>query len=128
MGMDLSLLHGVEGLSRMAASSVVSGLWQGVVLAVGVWVCLRLVPKTTAATRFALWTVVFAILVALPLLYAYGFRAGAEVGGHDAVVQVDVRWSFAIAALWLAASLVRAVEACGECGAVATDLEESNAG
>ncbi|WP_433971814.1 M56 family metallopeptidase [Tunturiibacter lichenicola] len=110
MAMDLSLLHDVEGLSRMAASSVVSGIWQGAVLAAGVGICLRLVPKTTAAIRFALWTVVFAILVVLPLLHAYGFRAGSEMAGHGAIVQVDPRWSFAIAALWVVASLVRAVK------------------
>jgi len=109
MGIDLSLLHSVEGLSRMAASSVVSGLWQGVVLAAGVGICLRLVPKTTAAIRFGLWTVVFAILVVLPLLHAYGFRAG-EMAGHGAIVQIDPRWSFAIAALWLVVSFVRAVK------------------
>jgi beta-lactamase regulating signal transducer with metallopeptidase domain len=110
MAMDLSLLHSVEGLSRMAATSVVSGLWQGTVLAVGVGICLWLVPKTTAAIRFALWTVVFAILVVLPLLHANGFRAGGELTGHGAIVQVDPRWSFAVAALWLVASLVRAIK------------------
>jgi BlaR1 peptidase M56 len=110
MGMGLSLLHGVEGLSRLAASSVVSGLWQGVVLALGVGICLRLVPKTTAAIRFALWAVVFAILVVLPLLHAYGVRADGVMAEHGAVVRLDVRWSFAIAALWLVASMVRAVK------------------
>src|SRR5271155_4651861 len=110
MGMDLSLLHGVEGLSQMAAASVVSGLWQGIVLALGVGICLRLVPKTTAAIRFALWAVVFAILVVLPLLHAYGVRAGGGMAKHGAVLQVDMRWSFAIAALWLLASMVRAVK------------------
>jgi hypothetical protein len=110
MGMDLSLLHGVEGLSRVAASSVVSGLWQGVVLALGVGMCLRLVPKTTAAIRFVLWSVVFAILVVLPLLHAYGFSADGVIAEHGAVVRLDVRWSFAIAALWVMASLVRAVK------------------
>jgi Zn-dependent protease with chaperone function len=110
MAMDLNLLHSVEGLSRMAADSVVSGIWQGVVLAAVVGVFLQVVPKTTAAIRFALWTVVFAILVALPLLQSYGFRAGGEMAGHGAIVQVDPRWSFALAALWLVASLVRAVK------------------
>jgi beta-lactamase regulating signal transducer with metallopeptidase domain len=110
MAMDLNLLHSVEGLSRMAATSVVSGLWQGAVLAVGVGICLWLVPKTTAAIRFALWTVVFAILAVLPLLHVYGSRAGGEMAGHGAIVQVDPRWSFAIAGLWVVASLVRAVK------------------
>src|SRR5580698_7881473 len=78
MGIDLNLLHSVEGLSRVAAGSVVSGLWQGLVLAAAVWICLWLMPKTTAAIRFAVWT------------------AGVGV--------------LAIAALWLAVSMVRAVK------------------
>jgi hypothetical protein len=110
MGMDLSLLQGAEGLSRLAASSVVAGLWQGVVLALGVGICLRLVPKTTAAIRFALWAVVFAILVVLPLLHAYGVRSNGLMAGHGAVVRLDVRWSFAMAALWGMASMIRAVK------------------
>jgi len=110
MGTDLNLLHGVEGLSRAAAGSVVSGLWQGLVLAAAVWVCLRLMPKTTAAIRFAVWTAVFAVLALLPLLHAYGLRGDGETSGHSALVQVDVRWSLAIAALWLAVSMVRAVK------------------
>ncbi|WP_179637262.1 M56 family metallopeptidase [Tunturiibacter empetritectus] len=103
----VNFLHGAEGLSRVAAGSVVSGLWQGLVLAAGVGMCLRLMPKTTAAIRFAVWTAVFAVLALLPLLHAYGANAGGEAAG--AVVHVDVRWSFAIAGLWLAVSLVRAV-------------------
>jgi BlaR1 peptidase M56 len=109
MGIDLSLLHVVESLSRVAAGSVVSDLWQGLVLAAAVGVCLRLMPKMTAAIRFAVWTAVFAVLALLPLLHAYGLRGGGEASGHGAFVQVDVRWSLAIAALWLGVSIVRAV-------------------
>jgi hypothetical protein len=110
MGIDLSLLHGVESLSRVAAGSVVSGLWQGLVLAAAVSICLRLMPKTTAAIRFAIWTAVFAVLALLPLLHAYGLRGDGGAAGNGAFVQVDVRWSLAIAALWLAVSMVRAVK------------------
>jgi beta-lactamase regulating signal transducer with metallopeptidase domain len=110
MGIDLSLLHSVESLSRVAAGSVVSGLWQGLVLAAAVWICLRFMPKTTAAIRFAVWTAVFAVLALLPLLHAYGLRGHGEASAHSALVQVDVRWSLAIAALWLGVSMVRAVK------------------
>jgi hypothetical protein len=108
--MDLNLFHGLQGLSRVAAAAVVSGLWQGVALALGMAICLRLVPKTTAAIRFVLWMLVFAILVVLPLVHAYGFESDAGVEGHTAVMHVDVRWSFAIAAVWIMISLVRAVQ------------------
>ncbi len=102
----MGLLQGAEGVSRLAANSVVSGLWQGLALAAGAAVCLRLVPRTTAAIRFAVWTAVFAVLALLPLFHAYAGRAGG-VAGRGAVVHVDVRWSVAIALLWLAVSLVR---------------------
>jgi BlaR1 peptidase M56 len=108
--MDLNLMHSVESVSRLVASSFVSGLWQGVVLAAGVGICLRLMPKATAAVRFAIWTAVFAVLAVLPLVHAYALRAGGVMPGRSAVVQVDVRWSFAIAALWLTVSLVRGVK------------------
>jgi hypothetical protein len=108
--MDLNLMQGVESGSRLVANSFVSGLWQGIVLAAGVALCLRLVPRTTAAVRFAIWTAVFAVLAVLPLVHAYALRIGGGMPGRGAVVQLDVRWSFAIAALWLIASLVRGVK------------------
>src|SRR5258707_7505385 len=106
----MGFLHGVESVSRLVANSFVSGLWQGIVLAAGVALCLRLVPRTTAAVRFAIWTEVFAVLAVLPLLHAYTLRTGGGMPGRGAVLRLDVRWSFAIAALWLMVSLVRAVK------------------
>lgn len=105
--MDLNLMQGVESVSRLVATSFVSGLWQGIVLAAGVGICLRLVPRATAAVRFAIWTAVFAVLTLLPLLHAYSLQTGGGMPGRGAMVQVDVRWSFAIAAVWLIVSLVR---------------------
>ena len=110
LAMGLGLMQGVESASRLVANSFVSGLWQGVVLAAGVGICLRLLPRTTAAIRFAIWTAVFAVLAVLPLWHAYAVRAGGETAGRSALVQVDVRWSFAIAALWVMVSLVRGVK------------------
>ncbi len=110
MALDLNLMQGVESASRLVAGSFVSGIWQGVVLAAGVGICLRLVPRTTAAVRFAIWTAVFAVLAVLPLVHVSGLRAAGAVAGHGPVVRVDVRWSFAIAALWMAVSLMRGVK------------------
>jgi hypothetical protein len=108
--MDVNLLHGVEGVSRLVASSFVAGLWQGVVLAAGVGIYLRLAPRTTAAMRFSIWTAVFALLAVLPLAHAYMPRSAGAMPGHGALLKVDVRWSFAIAALWLMASLLRGLK------------------
>jgi hypothetical protein len=107
---DLNLMQVTESVSRFVATSFVSGLWQGIVLAAGVGICLRLVPRTTAAVRFAIWTAVFAVLSVMPLLHAYSFRSSVEMPGHAALVHVDERWSFAIAAIWLIVSLTRGAQ------------------
>jgi beta-lactamase regulating signal transducer with metallopeptidase domain len=108
--MGMGLPHVVEGVSRVVANSFVSGLWQGIVLALGVGLCLRLVPRTTASVRFVIWTAVFAVLAVLPLVHASSLNPNGGMAGHGTVVHVDVRWSFAIATIWLIASLVRAVQ------------------
>ena len=109
LAMGAAVMQGVESVSRLVANSFVSGIWEGIVLAAGVGICLRLVPKTTAAVRFAIWTAVFGVLAVLPLVHAYSLNS--EIGAPSrAVVHVDVRWSFVIAAVWLAASLVRGLK------------------
>jgi beta-lactamase regulating signal transducer with metallopeptidase domain len=107
---DINLMQGVESASRVVANSFVSGIWEGIVLAAGVGICLRLLPKTTAAVRFAIWTAVFAVLAVLPLVHAYSLDSGVSEPGRAVWVHVDVRWSFVIACVWLVASLTRGVK------------------
>ena len=109
LAMNAGVMPGVENVSRLVANSFVSGIWEGIVLAAGVGICLRMLPRTTAAVRFAIWTAVFVVLAALPLVHAYSLNS--DIGTPSrAVVHVDVRWSFVIAAVWLADSLVRGVK------------------
>jgi hypothetical protein len=110
LAMSVGVMQGAEGVSRLVSNWFVSGLWQGVVLAAGVGICLSLVPRTTAAVRFTIWTAVFAVLAVLPLVHAYSLNSGNGIAGHAGMVHVDLRWSFAIAALWLILSLVRGVK------------------
>jgi beta-lactamase regulating signal transducer with metallopeptidase domain len=103
-------MQSVEHLSQIAASSLLSGIWQGILLAAGVTLFLRLVPKTTATIRFTIWTTVFVLLALLPFLNAFSSAPARAIGTHNAVVQLDIRWSFAIAALWALLSLVGAIK------------------
>jgi beta-lactamase regulating signal transducer with metallopeptidase domain len=100
----------LENLSQLAASSLLSSIWQGILLAAGVTVFLRLVPKTTATIRFTIWTTLFLVLALLPFLNAFSGAPTRVLGAHSAMVQLDIRWSFAIAALWALFSLVSAVK------------------
>jgi beta-lactamase regulating signal transducer with metallopeptidase domain len=108
--MILNPVQVMEGLSGVAASAFVSGIWQGIVLAAGVALCLRLVPKTTAAVRFLLWSAVFVVLALLPFLRLDEARSAglaAPLSLHSPLY-VDMRWSFVIAAVWLVLSAIRA--------------------
>jgi beta-lactamase regulating signal transducer with metallopeptidase domain len=56
------------------------------------------------------WSAVFLVLALLPLLRSFALRTDGV--GHGAMlhaIHVDVRWSFAIAALWVLLSGIRAV-------------------
>jgi beta-lactamase regulating signal transducer with metallopeptidase domain len=110
--MTLGVMQGIEICSRVAAGAFVSGIWQGIVLAAVVGLCLHAVPKTTAAIRFMVWSAVFLVLALLPLLRSFALRTDGAMAGRGAMlhaVHVDVRWSFAIAAVWVLLSGIRAV-------------------
>lgn len=110
--MDAALVQWASGLttgiSQMAAAAFVAGLWQGLLLAAATWACLRMLPRTPAAVRFAVWSAVFALSAALPFLHAENARAQQALATHAALFHFDVRWTFVIAALWAVLSLVRA--------------------
>ncbi len=99
------LLHWAESGARVAAAMAVSGVWQGIVLAVGVALGLRVFPRMTAAVRFGVWGTVFALVAVLPMVHR---SVAAGTAAH--AVHVDARWSFAVAAVWVGLSAVRAVE------------------
>lgn len=109
--------------AQTAAPVAVAALWQGAAIAMVLGLMLRVTSRFRihmgAAQRFAVWTAAFAVVVGLQFL-PWVARAGASAGnalpGAPAAtpwlripsIQVDDRWAFAIAALWLLASLVRA--------------------
>src|SRR5271165_3467951 len=109
--MTLNVMHWVDSWAQFAAAAFVSSLWQGVLLAAIVGLGLRLMPKMTAAVRFAVWSAVFVVILVLPFAQLGGSHAGMDSSGsvlRGAVLRVDVRWSYAIAAFWAALSLIRA--------------------
>jgi beta-lactamase regulating signal transducer with metallopeptidase domain len=103
------------------AQAAVAALWQGAAVAIALVLCLRIAPRVSAAHRFAAWGagfVIVACLQFLPLIFLHSIArasgaAGAGSLGVNAagpLFQLDSRWGFAIAVLWLAASAFRAVE------------------
>ena len=104
--------------SRGSAPAAVAALWQGAAVALILALCLRLAPRVSAAHRFATWVAGFAVVASLPFLPLLAHAlAGAQIAPTVAPleaatakpwVQLDSRWGLAIAALWIAASVLRA--------------------
>jgi beta-lactamase regulating signal transducer with metallopeptidase domain len=105
--------------SQSAAEIFVTSLWQSAATACGLALCLKIVPKFNAAHRFAIWAAGFVIaasLTFLPLierLFVLG-NSGPVIGLGQAAtrpwIQLDIRWSLAIAALWGFVSIIRATD------------------
>ena len=110
--MELNVLQGVmqgaQAVSEFAAGALVASVWQGLVLAAVIWLCLKMLPRTGAATRFGIWMRAFGVLAVLPLVRLHPV-AGAAAGvlARGPLVHVDARWSVALTAVWLGVSLYR---------------------
>jgi len=105
--------------SETAASLAVTACWQGALVAAVLAVVLRLAPRISATHRFFVWSAGFALATALPFfpvlasLAASPARGGTFSAANAAAgpwLHVDSRWSFAIAALWVAVSVFKAVQ------------------
>ncbi len=114
-GAGSHLAAGFAALAQSAAPVAVAALWQSAAVAVALVLSLRLAPRVSAAHRFVAWAAGFVVIVGLPFLPIFAHASSSGVAGTlplEAVparpwVQLDSRWGFFIAALWLAASAFR---------------------
>jgi beta-lactamase regulating signal transducer with metallopeptidase domain len=106
-------------IAQTAGATLVTAVWQGAILAVCVAAALKIARRTTAALRFSIWVAGFATAVCIPFWPILLHRLTAQVSLPAASVtkaasspwlQVDLRWSIALALLWAAASLYRAAD------------------
>jgi len=96
-------------LARFIAETFVAGLWQGLVITAAVALGLRLFSRIPASIRFTIWTLTFALVVAMPLLH---LRIPTSPVGlaPSAVVHISPIWAVAIAVLWLLLTIARLVQ------------------
>ncbi len=104
------IFHSVSFLSAGAAGALFSAVWEGAVLALGVFVCLRLLPGLSAAARSIVWLNVFVLLVLLHFVPAFAPQSTEAAAGQGRAIHLDPRWSLGIVTVWLAFSFWRAVQ------------------
>ena len=105
-----------DSFAHAAAPIAVTGLWQGLALALALFLCLKWARTISAAQRFVLWSIGFlaaGILPLSPLVFplSSNHSAGpfAAIAPH-AWLQFDARWTLVLAGLWLIASAARAAD------------------
>ena len=116
-GMPGEMAAGLERIAHVAAPLAVTAVWQGLAVALALAAALRLAPRISAGQRFAVWAIGFGAVAVLPLAPLLG-RIGsvpASVSAtssatHQPWLELAPAWSVAIALLWAAASLLRAVD------------------
>src|SRR5262245_21333830 len=70
-----SMIENLDTLARLLLEALPNTLWQGMLIAVLVWLLLRLVNRLSATTRHAVWLVTLLTIGALPLLAVVANRS-----------------------------------------------------
>lgn len=106
--------------AKAAGTTLITSIWESAVIVCALEISTRVMPRISAAQRFSVWALGFALAAALPLLPLMHFGAGAAAGisaesraaagSGGALLQLDARWGMAIAALWLAAAVIRGAD------------------
>jgi hypothetical protein len=104
------LYHAVLLASAGAVSNLIGAIWEGTVLAAGVFLCLRMLPRLSAASRSLVWLNVFLLLALLHVLPALRAPQMGMQTSHGWQIDLDPRWSLAIAAVWAVFSLWKATQ------------------
>src|SRR5277367_2724142 len=108
------MTESIQAISQIGATALISSIWQGVLLAAMIWVCMKLARRTAAFSRFVIWMAVFAAIAMLPMLSVFASRDGSAsspASSHSAVhaLLLDSRWAIGVVALWAIFSAGRAV-------------------
>jgi beta-lactamase regulating signal transducer with metallopeptidase domain len=85
-------------------------LIEGAVLALFVWLLLRLLPRQNAGTRFALWFSALLAMIVLPFLRG-AWRTPASPGGNSVasphgLITLPDSWAFYIFAAWVSIAAI----------------------
>jgi beta-lactamase regulating signal transducer with metallopeptidase domain len=105
-----ALVHFTSSFAPVAAGSLLSAVWEGLVLAACVLLCLRLLPRLSAAARSVVWLNVLLLLVLLQFVLWVTARVSDGIPGHTAPLELNQRWSYVLAGAWVLLSALRGIQ------------------
>ncbi len=93
--------------AQLAVARVLNTLPEGLLIAVGAWLLLRWMGRENSRTRFAVWFVALAGVVALPFLSGLSARHGlpALIPQTHPEVAIPAFWATGLFALWIAIAI-----------------------
>ena len=109
-------VHAITVWSAAATGSLLTATWQGLVIALCVGLCLRLLPQFTAAARSTVWMSAFLLVIALhfdSLFHQGPYRTDHShllSHAHAWALPLAAGWGLTIAALWAVLTLTRGVQ------------------
>ena len=88
--------------AQFAVERVLNSLPEGILVALGAWLLLRLMGRQNSGTRFAVWLIALAGVVALPFLSAF-LRPdlSALIPRTHPEVAIPASWALAFFAFWI---------------------------
>jgi beta-lactamase regulating signal transducer with metallopeptidase domain/HEAT repeat protein len=93
------MIENFDSLARLLLEALLNTLWQGTLIAVLVWLLLRLVKRVSATTRHAVWLVTLLTIGTLPLLAVVAKRNDTTTDPATPVKRETPRPAVRIAAL-----------------------------
>src|SRR5438093_518871 len=94
-------LDGFDTVARLLSEAILNGLWQGMALTAIVWLTMRLAPRTSAATRYAIWSATLAVVLALPFVHLANASPDAPAPGNATVpIHLSASWPILLLAAW----------------------------
>ncbi|HEX6503147.1 MAG TPA: M56 family metallopeptidase [Terriglobales bacterium] len=94
------MLAALDALARIAAERMLNSIVAGLVLTILVWALVRMVPRTNAGTRMAVW---LALLVAVPALTLVAMLMPVSSSASTLMnlrIVIPEHWAFLIALAW----------------------------
>jgi beta-lactamase regulating signal transducer with metallopeptidase domain len=94
----------LHGIATAAAERLLYGAVAGTLLAMAVWLLLRLFSRRDSRTNFAVWFATLLATAILPLLSLHPDNSTTITGASHAVVTISISWAWYIFLTWAIAA------------------------
>jgi beta-lactamase regulating signal transducer with metallopeptidase domain len=93
------MVPGIQSLAQVVVGRMINSLPEGILIALGAWILLRLMRRQNSETRFDVWLIALSGIVALPFL---GIPGSLQVDHPHSVFVASSFWALTFLVAWVA--------------------------